>query len=172
MVQFTMISIGAVPGVAKKLLGPTMKVGFEKAGKFWQREILPIHFKRKAISRYGYRPREGDVGGKAPKLFIGRGGKPRRRKSYTTKKQEQFGHKLPLVWTGASRALSGTGKVTATKFRVTITVPAPNLNRRPETRREVVATVPGEIDAIIRILEKHIEFTFNRIRTRLIKKLF
>lgn len=172
MVLFTMTEIGAVPGVMLKTLRPILKKGFMEAGRFWQRELLPGHFTRKAISKYNYEPREGDVGGKATILFVGRDGKPRRKKSYTTRKQEKFGHKLPLVWSGASRALAGTGKVTATSSRVRITVPAPNLNRRPHMREEVVAVTPQEEIQLARIIERYVTVSFNKSRRRKVKKLF
>jgi hypothetical protein len=178
MIVFTLKETGATPGVMRREYPKVAKAAFLKAGRFWQSKMLPGHFTRKAISKYDYQPRQGDRGSAVKSRLIETkvGGKTIFRRTslkstYTAKKKRLKGHTKPLVWTGASRALSGTGRVTSTKSRFRVTVRAPTLNRRLHMRREVVAVTPDEAVRLGEMIENFITVRFNRMKQRTRKRL-
>lgn len=105
-------------------------------GRRWHERMRPKHFKRSAISEYGYKPRGA---------------------KYEARKFREKGHRDPLVFTGASRRSTATGRITATYHGVRVAMTAPNLNRDPRLREELTRITPREAEELGRTLDREIE---------------
>lgn len=101
---------GATPGVLKKELPRLQKLSFAAIGRYWHESFRPNHFTTAGKTIYGYRPRT---------------------KEYEIRKAKEYGHRLPLVYTGTSQALSRIQDVRATRNRVRVVLNTPALNFKP-----------------------------------------
>jgi hypothetical protein len=153
---------GATPRSLIKNWRKIQKEALRDGGVFWHGTFLPIHFTREAYQRYGFMPRMGE-GGTASKNF---------KRSYTGRKLRKWGHTNPLVWSGISRRLATARRpngVRATAQYCRIPIPAPALNFRPKggrinLRREVLAIIQPEVDAVARIAQRSTTARIKRIR--------
>jgi len=91
----------------KRDMNESLKTSYAEIGRWHQRERIKLHFDANAQQRYKY---------------------SKRTRGYEIRKRREKGHNLPLVWTGASARLARTGRVSATRKGVTISIPAPTLN--------------------------------------------
>ena len=112
------VETGATPQVALREQRALNKFAWEATGKYWGQEMLPRHFSAMAQPLYGYRDRTA---------------------KYQARKQKQFGHTRPLVFSGETELMSKFFRVRPTKYGAQITVQAPavNLCQRGEELRAV-----------------------------------
>jgi len=145
--------VGATPGYSLRKLNPWKKAAYAATGVDWHRTALPKHFTRAGAREYDYSPRKGEPGNRYRKGF---------KRSYTGQKLAQFGHTLPLVYSGESRALSRLRDVRASGKGVRIVLNAPGLNRRhPKSkinmRREVLALSPADEARAMRTFDREMQ---------------
>jgi hypothetical protein len=144
-----------------------MAYAWEQVGRKWHLEMRPKHFTKQGALEYYYEPRQGEQTGTSGKRFWS---------SYTGRKLKKFGHTLPLVWSGETRAASGTAKITATSRGVRIAYAGmpPIHMYKPKTRRRSVQddflyVSPAEITELNRhfqiVLARALR-SYNRSSTR------
>lgn len=145
-----------------RLLNEVLKAAWLKAGELWHQAFRPKHFTHKGAREYGYLWRAGET--------LPRGTKGWRRK-YTGRKYMKWGHTLPLVWSGESKARSAIRRILPTKHGVTIKLRTPTLNRRHKDSpilmsKEMRTISPAEKRRIVQELDKHIHRGLRRLAQR------
>ncbi len=120
------VKLSGVAGMTKRELNEDKADAYAETGRYWHKHFRPKHFTKEGAREYGYLPRKGEPGNPHPKGFWA---------SYTGRKLREQKHKLPLVWSGQSRALSAMGRVRATSKGVKVTMPARALNfKHPKSK--------------------------------------
>lgn len=114
-----------------------MKQEFFAIGEHWHTKHRPDHFKRIAMSKYGYTPR-----------------KP----GYVARKMKHTKRNLPLVLSGTSRTLSEQKKIYATANRVHVQMPVRVFNFKLKNssidmRREFTTVTKDEVDQISKMTQ-------------------
>jgi len=130
--RITIEQRGPTPGVMKREQNAMSKTSFEAVGKFWGNEIRPKHFQVSATAEYGYRRREP---------------------GYTRRKQAQYGHRRPFVFTGESEQRSKSFRVYATRSYALVTMNMPALNFFGGSEEFAVVT-QAEAEACAAVYEK------------------
>lgn len=160
MILFKIKYQGAVPRLAQRELRRLLRDSFEDAGVFWHRMFRRKHFTKAGAREYGYTPRKGEQAGRGSKAF---------RRSHTGRKLRQFGHTLPLVFTGQSRQLTRIRDIRATSKGVRIVMRAPGLNRRPRggrinLREEMTRVSIRERDALVKRFDRQLGTKLRRLK--------
>lgn len=160
MIGFRIKTIGAVPGVAKRVIGKCLEVGYIAAGQYWHGMIRPKHFTPAGASEYGYPPRQGQAGALDRQGF---------KRSYTGQKLKKFGHTRPNVYTGVSRLLTERVAYRATSKGVRISMDGGNLTyRHPsgriDMRKEMQTTTFRERAKLASIVDKVTDRRINAVR--------
>lgn len=112
-----------------------LRLSYRDVAEWWHGQILPKHFTPAGAREYKYTPRKGEQSG---------GGAFWR--SYTGRKQKQWGHRNPLQWSGKFKLESRKKNIVArsTFARVRIVGRVLNLSRIPNSEinmRKEVSTV-------------------------------
>lgn len=147
MIRIRFTRTGVI-GITKNELRQIGRATMLVVGMAWWKMYLPIHFMKRAVNRYGYRPRQGDPGSGHPFRGSYQESKLKRRKNSQGRKA--IGEVKPLVFTGDSRdrALAAPNiKAVAQNFRdyrADVAIDAPALNFVPGAREEVLAGVVEE----------------------------
>lgn len=146
---------GPVPGKNLKVKewNEILRDGWFSIGRMWHRLYVPRHFTKAGAREYRYTPRKGESG--SGRRFKG---------SYVARKIKRWGHALPLVWTGESRALAKYAVFRANKKRVKVQMPGlRKLNFRPRGGRiNMVAEMQTVSDYERRKLEVELERFIDR----------
>jgi len=121
------ISWGGFLGMKQSDVKAVLKDSFTARGEYWHKQLRPHHFKRTAISRYGYTERS---------------------RSYTFRKKKVFGHDRPLVLSGRSEQLSANRTIQATFKSVHVRMPVRAFNFRPKSRGKKTPDMLSEFRAI------------------------
>lgn len=146
-----------MPRDVRRAMPGLLRSAYVSALTLWHTEFRPIHFTKRAASRYRYTPRAGQRAPRGSKAY---------KRSYTARKQREKGHTLPLVYTGQSRTLSRLLDIRATSRRGRVVSHARGLNRRPRDRRgrlspirmakELTRLIPTEKRAMIEAFGKRV----------------
>lgn len=107
--QITVIEKGALPKGMKGKFRRWLKEGWFALAAHWHAKYRPLHFSEAGYWRYGYE---------------------RYDKRYLRRKQNKFGHKKPLVWTGESKRLSENQDIRGTSKEARVVMRVPTLNRK------------------------------------------
>ena len=125
-------------GMMTREFNRALKEAFAEIAGEYQRDNVDKHFTNRGAREYGYTPRVGESGRPARRIFRG---------TYTGRKLREKQHSRPLTWSGESRRLAATGRVTSTSKGARITVPAPTLNfrnrRSPIVMAQEIKTISG-----------------------------
>jgi len=107
LVVFSLRYTGPVPGIKgwRGILNRVKKAAYYAMALLWHTGIRPGHFTRAGAQRYGYAPREGQLG-KTDRFGYWR--------SYTGRKHKQYHHVDPLRLTGRSLRATRTARITST----------------------------------------------------------
>ena len=149
-------------GVAKRGLPKLRKETLMLIAREWHRRYHRRHFTREAYQLYGYTPRSGEdlpMGSKAWK------------RSYTGRKTRMKKHRLPLVWSGASRTLAAIRDIRGTSRYGKAVLHCRGLNRRNPNSRirmrdEVTRVNAREERSLIATGEKRWTKLLRRIKAR------
>jgi hypothetical protein len=188
MIAISMYERGATPGLLKKLWNKLAKACWSEVAIHWHKEMRPKHFTHAGAREYGYDKRQGEGGiGRhddwralgAGASFTDRMGRRAFYRTYTGRKLQRFGHTYPLVWSGASRTLTGMRNISATKSGSRVTMNAPTLNFRKgktgtgKTMREEMTTVSsGERVVIAGVWDRAFQSGIEGVREESAKHLF
>ena len=158
---------GPTPRGMKRELNAIKKIAFEQLGIWWHTTMRPKHFTHQGAKEYGYSPRKGERGSKGGGRF---------RSSYTGRKLRKFGHTLPLVYTGESRALTRIRNVRATSTGVRVIMRAPTLNRQNRNsqvnmREELTRVSIREHNELDRLMGRIMERRLQAVRTGGVRRL-
>lgn len=134
-----------------------MKEGFAEAIAVWHADYLPGHFYRSAINKYGYQARST---------------------RYERRKQHLFGHRHPLVYTGALKRSATTSiRITSTSrggtgtFRGTAR--ALNFSGRsnyPNLREELTATTQEQREQLAWVIENIVARRMNKAKAAMVQR--
>ena len=108
---------GAVPSDAqlgKREYNNLRKESWFTTGKYWFQHFREKHFTKAGAQEYGYKRRKGELIAKSS---------PRYKRSYTGRKEAQFGHTDPLVFTGESKRASRQSNIRSTNSGVRVSLP-------------------------------------------------
>jgi len=134
-------------GVTKSNLRRHMRESLEAMARHWHEHFLEEHFKESAFSRYGYYKRKGmglDPSGRAYK------------RSYARRKERQFGHNRPLVFTGGAMLEAlGTPKIRGSSKQIRVVLPSKFNFTHPQSRikmrDEVTRLIPTEVAELLAV---------------------
>lgn len=132
---------GATPRAIQRHHSRVMKATLMETAANHHQRHMPKHFTLAGAREYGYTPRQGEQPGLSRKQYF---------RSYTGRKQQEKGHRRPLVWSGASELLAKIRDVRGTSRRVRLVQHARGLNRR-NPRSQV--NMAQEIRAVSRLEE-------------------
>ena len=132
----------------KRMARKAMKTAWHKIAGFWHRNYRPLHFEKSASRRYGYR---------------------RRTDKYNRAKLRKFGHTIPLVWSGTSKALAAVQDIRSTSNWGKAIIHANTLNFRPQgwqgtMREELDSTTVRERRVLARVFVRHFERRLNELQ--------
>lgn len=147
------ISIEGWPAMNRRDYSKVAREALGAIGLEWHDKFLPLHFKRGAKSKYGYRERTA---------------------KYNREKRKRHNHTKPLVNTGdMQQELTGAASIRPTRQRVSVNMFARAINlagrqkrRRPnypDLRGEVTATTQKEIDRLATRAEEKAARAFARV---------
>jgi hypothetical protein len=112
--------------VGKRTWNALLKEAYLAGVGHWHDKFAMRHFTLQGARLYHYEPRS---------------------KKYLSRKQKLFGHRLPLVWSGASRTLAAIRDVRSTFRGGKAVIHARGLNRKPrgkkDSMREEMTRVTG-----------------------------
>lgn len=138
-----------------------LREGHRRQALLWHSRFLKRHFSRRAISRYGYRPRSG---------------KYRRYKAYLHRRglRNVAEPDTPLVFSGLTRQkMLGPPQVKAFPSRATLLMPAPSYasmrprkGNRPNIPAELTAVAGDERQTLEKTVEQALDREFQRIPAR------
>lgn len=111
---------GATPKNIRGQWRPMAKRTWLDTGEWFHRQYVPKRFTHEGARELGYKRRKGELQKGQPGYF----------RTYTGRKERRFGHTLPLVWSGESRALARIRDVRATSNGAKIVLNARKLNLR------------------------------------------
>lgn len=142
--QVTM-QVEGFPAMKRKRRNDIFKATWLDLGKYWRKQMLPLHFTHRGGRKYGYSPRKGEAPG---------GGRPTRG-TYTYRKKKLFGHTRPLEFTGKGKQEALTSKkYRATRDKVDVILPRKFNLRHPNSkvnmREEITAVTMDEITRLVR----------------------
>ena len=141
-----------MPRDVRRAMPGLLRSAYVSALTLWHTEFRPIHFTKRAASRYRYTPRAGQRAPRGSKAY---------QRSYTARKQREKGHTLPLVYTGQSRRLAQLRDIRATSKGGRVKIHARGLRRRhPKSRinmaKEMTRLIPTEKRAMIEAFGKRV----------------
>ena len=123
-------------------VAPVTTKALMAVGRWWQGGPMEYHFEPFAVPKYGYKPRSY---------------------RYTMRKFKTFGHKRPLVWSGAFRAKARAGRI-GVRGKRRQEVRLIFRGGFPARRQELFARVPSENETIrVMIEEPLIRFFHARV---------
>jgi len=166
MIEIRFTKTGVV-GITKTQLGEIGRAAMNKVGHAWWKLFLPIHFTRRAMQRYGYRPRVGDPGSGRP--FKGSYAEAKVKRRENGQGVRAIGENKPFVWSGNSRAQAlSQPNINAVRenyrsYRADVFINAPTLNFVRDASKEIRATVAEEEQALERIFADEFELQLNRV---------
>lgn len=140
-----------VAGIGRRELQAVGRKAISDTALLWWRELLPIHFSRRALRLYHYRPRQGDPGSGAKFRGSYAEGKVKRRKQFG---KIPIGENKPYVFTGESRERATSAPNIVAKARnyrtysADVVINAPALNFVPDSRDEITRTTPAEVQRL------------------------
>lgn len=138
--------------------GRAKKGAFLTMGAYWHQHFRKRHFATVAYREYDYAPRKGDELPFGSREFW---------RSYVGRKLRKMGHRLPLVYSGASRTLAKIRDVRATSKGGRIMIHAPTLNLRPKggrinLREEMARISPREWQKMLRVCGRELNRRWKR----------
>lgn len=113
--------------LGRREYGKATKEAFVAAGRLWHQKFRPKHFTKAGAREYRYAPRT---------------------RSYTARKFREFGHRLPLVWSGETRNLARNRKIKATAKMMRVIINAPTLNRLGKGKNSVDIDMRDEMTRV------------------------
>ena len=128
-IEFRTKYTGAIPGVnlTQREWNTITREAWYTVGDKFHKTFVKKHFTKAGAREYGYTPRKGEEFGRKTKA---------RRKSYIGKKKADYGHELPLVFTGHTRDAARRANIKAYAMRkgsgVRVIMNLPTLNFRPK----------------------------------------
>jgi len=128
--------------LSRKKFNDTLKQEYEEIGLTWHKKHRPRHFTLDGARRYGY---------------------AKRSRGYNRSKKRQFGHTLPLVKTGKSRArATQISRIKPTRTNVSVSVPVRTFNFRPANsnvnmRKEFSTIARDEVQVYERQFKRNVE---------------
>lgn len=165
-------------GIMRRNLQRHVREALEAMARHWHKEYLPKHFEESAFDRYGYHKRKGmDKAGireraiknlnEAFRRTQGRSGAvtPERieqevqrvyNRTYTRRKERQFGHSKPLNFTGAGmlEALSNP-KIRSNSKQARVVLPSKfnfkSQYSRISMRDEITRLIPTEVADLLNV---------------------
>lgn len=140
------------PDAKAKALRGAVKAAMEETGQFWWQQILPVHFTTEGEKRYGYQART---------------------KAYTLRKTRKFGHRNPLVWSGAlKRDVTQRARVVGSSKGVKVHMQGPRYlwayrkdRKASDKAAEIVAIVQREVDSLAGVMGGRLERELTAVRT-------
>jgi len=167
MIVIRVTKTGATPDIAKRAFNNIKKRAYKSVGLFWHASGMKSeHFTDRGRRKHKYTPRKGERLARSSQAF---------KKSYSGRKLKKYGHLLPLVYSGVSRALALSGRrVTATSKGMRAIVSAPGLNRKHpnskvDMRDEVTRVTPEEERTLVKLMDDRITRGFSRVKQRSVK---
>ena len=138
MMRASVTTVGGPKALAKQMRRER-KAALAAAGLHWHAKIHPEHYTIAAEKRYGYQPRDID---------------------YTRKKAKRYGHRRPLVYTGATEIMTTLrARTTGTSRRVSVRMRGPRYlyqyrkdYRQPDKAAELTTTDDRDIAILERII--------------------
>lgn len=135
------------------------KQAWLETGKEFHSRLMPKRFTLEGAAELGYTKRKGEL--------MPRGSRGYRR-SYTGRKERRFGHRLPMVYSGESRALARIRDVRATGNGARVVIHARKLNlRHPKSRvrmaQEIRRVSSAEAKLIGRWYDGRLDTQLNQI---------
>lgn len=140
-----------VAGIGRRQLQEIGRLAIGAVGLYWWKNYLPIHFTRRALRRYHYRPREGDPGSGRP--FKGSYSEAKTKHAENGQKVRAIGENKPYVWSGRSRSQATASPHIVTvapnykTYRAEVRIPTNTLNYlrgRINADEELRRTTPDE----------------------------
>jgi hypothetical protein len=154
----TMVERGATPGLLAKAHNEAAKEGWQETGRYWVANIRDKHFTQAGAREYGYTKRKGEGMVRGSKAY---------KRSYTGRKEARFGHTRPLEFSGKSRSLTRTARISGTAKGATVRMNAPALNfKHPKSqivmRDELTRISQPEARELSNVLAQHYHRHINR----------
>lgn len=124
-----------------------VREALEYALDAWRRDILPKHFTKAGGKDYGYQART---------------------KQYMIYKAKTKGTQAPLVWSGDTKRMASTGRITSHGLKATLSIPVPDYvyTRRapnpktgkpsPNLRQELTAVTSADIQFLERKMDEYL----------------
>jgi hypothetical protein len=154
----TMVERGATPGLSAKWHNEAAKEGWQHTARYWHVTLRDKHFTEAGAREYGYTKRKGEGMVRGSKAY---------KRSYTGRKEARFGHTRPLEFSGKSRRLTGTARISGTAKGATVRMNAPALNfKHPKSqivmRDELTRISQPETSELSNVFGQHYHRHANR----------